>query len=88
MLPLAPDQLTLGEKFAQIIPNPAFHDLPETLMIFFDLEDHEFISITSAQASRGQGPRRRLTGADSVHRRPSLGFIFRCLPHLGNNHTQ
>ncbi len=36
------DQFALGEKFAQIVADPAFDDLPEALMIFFDLEDHDF----------------------------------------------
>ena len=34
------DQLALGEKFAQVITDPALDDLPETLVIFFDLQDH------------------------------------------------
>src|SRR5688500_7628849 len=29
------DQLTFGEELAQVLPNPAFHDLPEALVIFF-----------------------------------------------------
>src|SRR4051812_13919286 len=34
------DQFPLGQEFAQILSDPALNDLPETLVIFFDLEDH------------------------------------------------
>ena len=35
------DEFALGEKFAQIVADSAFDDLPKALMIFFDLEDHK-----------------------------------------------
>src|SRR4051794_35879510 len=41
VLALLADQLPLGEELAEVLPDPALHDLPEPLMIFFDLEDHE-----------------------------------------------
>jgi len=34
------DQFTLGEELAQVLPDPALDDLPETLVIFFDLQYH------------------------------------------------
>jgi hypothetical protein len=34
------DQLALGEELAQVLPDPALDDLPEALVIFFDLENH------------------------------------------------
>ena len=40
MFPLLADQFPLGQKLAQIVPNPPFDDLPESLVIFFDLQDH------------------------------------------------
>ena len=40
VLALLADQLAFGEELAQILPDPALDDLPETLVIFFDLEDH------------------------------------------------
>jgi hypothetical protein len=41
VFPLLADQFTLGEEFAQVLPDPAFHDLPEALVIFFDLQNHK-----------------------------------------------
>ncbi len=40
VLALFADQLALGEKLPQIVADAAFDDLPKTLVIFFDLEDH------------------------------------------------
>ena len=34
------DQLALGEELAQVVADASFDDLPEALVIFFDLEDH------------------------------------------------
>ena len=34
------DQLALGEEFAQVVTDAALDDLPEALVIFFDLKDH------------------------------------------------
>ena len=34
------DQLTLGKEFAQVAADPALDDLPEALVVLFDLEDH------------------------------------------------
>jgi len=41
VLALFADQLTLGQKFAQVFADPALDNLPESLVIFFDLQDHE-----------------------------------------------
>jgi hypothetical protein len=40
MLALLADQLALGQKLAQIVANPALDDLPESLVILFNLENH------------------------------------------------
>jgi hypothetical protein len=40
VLALLADQLALGEELAQVLADPAFDDLAEALVIFFDLEDH------------------------------------------------
>src|SRR5437762_8793050 len=48
MLSFLADELALGKEFAQILPDPALDDLPETLVIFFDLEDHASRTFTSS----------------------------------------
>jgi hypothetical protein len=39
------DQFALGEKFAQVFTDPALDDLPETLVIFFDLQNHDYSNL-------------------------------------------
>ena len=42
MLALFADEFALGEKFAQVVANPALDDLPKPLVIFFDLQHHGY----------------------------------------------
>jgi hypothetical protein len=34
------DQLTFSEKPAQVFADSAFDDMPKTLVVFFDFQDH------------------------------------------------
>ena len=40
VLALFANQLALGEELAKVLTDPAFDDLPETLVIFVNLQDH------------------------------------------------
>jgi hypothetical protein len=40
VLALLADQLALGQELAQVVADSSFDDLPEALVVFFDLQDH------------------------------------------------
>ena len=84
VLALLADQLALGEELAQVVADPALDDLPEALVIFFDLQDHA-INCWSAFALAHS---RRANDPDALHD-PAAAISQRPMPSaVGSGQSQ